>query len=300
MNVESFQSQILAFIEQANLASKWNRTAAYWDTTATAISPGGNSALAATKIATFLCPSNGLGNDQIGGSSAGAAIVLAGATAGSVAAEQFQYYGANDYMPVAYTDINPVNGARNKADPASGIKGSFKPGLLTYNQSTGMSSAVDGTSNTVIVFEDAGRDQQHVGAYDATTTKFFTTVGGRSRQVTVTASADLPSNKTVPNRWADGDNASGVSGAPQEETLIPRTQPIINNTKTPVGGSAATCLWTSNNCGPNDEPFSFHAGGGCYASFADGSVHWISESVSAQVMRQLSDPADGESPLKYE
>lgn len=55
-----------------------------------------------------------------------------------------------------------------------------------------------------------------------------------------------------------------------------------------------------NNCGSNDEPFSLHAGNGCFAGFADGSVHWLNEKLDVQVLRQLSDPADGDAPLAYE
>ena len=104
---------------------------------------------------------------------------------------------------------------------------------------------------------------------------------------------------TVPNRWADGDNASGVSGPPNQESVVPRTQPIINNNKLPLGGGQA-CPWMQNNCGSNDEPFSLHSGGGCFAGFADGSVHWLSEKLDVHVVRQLSDPTDGEKMLRYE
>ena len=54
-----------------------------------------------------------------------------------------------------------------------------------------------------------------------------------------------------------------------------------------------------NNCGPNDEPFSLHAGNGCFAGFADGAVRWLSAKSDAQVLRQLADPNDGEQPLPY-
>jgi hypothetical protein len=102
---------------------------------------------------------------------------------------------------------------------------------------------------------------------------------------------------TCPNRWADPDNASGVSGAPLDENTVPRTQPLINNSKTPIGGSAATCLWSTNNCGPNDEGFSLHSGGGCFGGMADGSVRWLDETIDVQIIRQYVDPADGEAPL---
>ena len=60
------------------------------------------------------------------------------------------------------------------------------------------------------------------------------------------------------------------------------------------------CPWNKNNCGSNDEPFSMHAGGGCFSGFGDGSVHWLSEKLDVQVLRQLADPADGETPMAYQ
>ena len=69
---------------------------------------------------------------------------------------------------------------------------------------------------------------------------------------------------------------------------------------TPVGNNPSSgCDWSVNNCGPNDEPFSLHAGNGCFAGFADGAVKWLSAKSDVQVLRQLSDPNDGEQPLPY-
>ena len=104
---------------------------------------------------------------------------------------------------------------------------------------------------------------------------------------------------TCPNRWADPDNASGVSGPPSEESSTSRSQTIINNDKFPIGGPAS-CPWSTNNCGPNDEPFSTHVDGGAMAGFADGSVHWLNENLDLHVLRQLSDPSDGEQAKDYE
>ena len=299
MNLESFFVQVLPFVEQLGLASRWNSKLPYWDTTAVTGATGGNSQLAATKISTFICPSNSISKDEYGGSSAGGAL-------NTTTAAQFAYYGRTDYMPVAYTDLNPANGFRNASVVSAGTKNGYKEGLLTYDQSSSQSSAVDGTSNTAIFFEDAGRDRQAVGSYDvdSTLTNFVQRTPQKLNNITVTVSSDMPSNKTVPNRWADGDSAGGVSGAADDEgtsgsAVGYRTKPIINNTKAPIGGSGS-CTWDTNNCGPNDEPFSTHAGNGCFAGFADGSVHWLSEKLDVQVIRQLADANDGDPVLSFE
>jgi len=333
MSTESFQVQILAFIEQTGLAAQWNPKLNYWDTTA---NPAGsnNQLLAATKIQTFLCPSNTLSKDAFGGQSQ--AAIDAG--------KSFKFYGTTDYMPVAYTDLDPANGGkRTKASGAN--KNSYREGLLTWDQSA--KDALDGTSGTIIFFEDSGRSSMNVGkrSSDPATTEWYY-INGSGQLVNASSvnatniketavngigitalTVELASTKgaasnTVPNRWADPDNASGVSGSPIDEATSDGTRQIINNNakilpgaksvfggsvnasaNTPTYGTAGTvsagCSWVVNNCGPNDEPFSLHAGNGCFAGFADGAVKWLSAKADVQVLRQLSDPNDGESPLPF-
>ena len=58
------------------------------------------------------------------------------------------------------------------------------------------------------------------------------------------------------------------------------------------GGTAATCLWTANNCGPNDEIYSFH-NGGANCLFGDGSVKFIREDIDPVQLRYLLTPTEG-------
>jgi len=297
LNLNSFFTQILSYCENQNVANQMNLKAPYWS--------AANQLAAASNIGTFLCPSNGITKDEFGGTNS--AAVAANAA--------FKYYGQTHYMPVAYTDISPVDGTRQAWSGSN--RGAYKQGLLSYDQSTKVASALDGTSKTVIFFEDAGRNSVNGGKRAVTlggNTVWVRTSGGQSAVVVSGdanwvdgAGPDCPAGDpsgsltvaTCPNRWADPDNASGVSGAPWDQANIPRQSTIINNTKKPIGGSTAQCTWNMNNCGPNDEPFSTHAGGGCFAGLADGSVTWLDETLDAQVLRQLSDPADGEAPLAY-
>jgi len=276
LNVNSFHVQVLPYIEEGSIASKWNYKQPYWSTN--------NLPLATAQIKGFTCPSNGISQDSFGGTA-------------SIGGN----FGRNDYMPTAYTDIDPNNGQRNK--PSGTNPGAFKVGLLTYDQTGKVSSCTDGTTKTVILWEDAGRESQHVGKRDAAVTSSTVWVRVKGNTVQKIASGDtdfpsanatdMPSSKTVPNRWCDPDNASGLSGPPQDETASVRTQPILNNTKNPIGGTSTTCLWPTNNCGPNDEPFSTHAGGLVGAGMADGSVKFISDTIDVQIARMLSDPRDG-------
>jgi prepilin-type N-terminal cleavage/methylation domain-containing protein len=293
LNVNSFFVQILGYVEEATLATQWNMAQPYWSST--------NLPLAATKVQAFICPSNSITQDSFTGTNSGAT--------GS-----FTYFGRTDYMPCAYTDISPVDGTRSKNN-------AYKGGGLSVDQSTGTNTVIDGTSKTVIFFEDAGRNGYHAG-------KRLTTLGGStnwlrsgSGKAVVVASGDsnwatcadctqidsvggtgyttdpytyTSGAGTHPGRWADPDNASGLSGAASQEGTGNGKQ-IINNTSFPVGGGT-TCNWFYNNCGPNDEPFSMHQGGGVYAGFADGSVKWLSQTLDTQTCRQLADPSDGGNP----
>lgn len=90
--------------------------------------------------------------------------------------------------------------------------------------------------------------------------------------------------------WADPDSAAnGVSGA-SNSTGNRKLQ--INNSKSPLGGPPE-CRWTVNNCGPNDEMYSFHVGG-AHAVLGDGSVRFLSESIDSLVIKRLVGSQDGQ------
>jgi prepilin-type processing-associated H-X9-DG protein len=84
-------------------------------------------------------------------------------------------------------------------------------------------------------------------------------------------------------RWAEPDQAYGVSGAP-------------NNKFRPMNETAAwaqTGVTAGNNAGANDELFSFHPGG-VNCVFGDGSVRFIKDTISVVTLRGLVTPKGGE------
>lgn len=263
----SFNVAILPLIDQMNVANAWNYNQGY------TVAP--NAALSQTNIPGFLCPSNGTtGADQLG-------------------------YGLTDYMPVAYVDFD-ANGNRG------GVSGSYTAnvpgvdfaGMLGFCKR--VSDTTDGLSNTIAIIEDAGRPANNGGSYNLAGT--FTTTAGVTLSVTLNGPqsydpAQLASTKNatpyatggsfgVPGRWADPDNGSGISGPPN---MIGQ---FINQNRIPAGTGPASCLWAINNCGPNDEPFSLHAGG-VHALLGDGSVRFLSDATNFNTLRMLGNPKDG-------
>ena len=183
-------------------------------------------------------------------------------------------YGQADYMPIAYTNLVPVGATGYTTISHNDF---FSDGMLAGQACRKFRDATDGTSNTICVFEDSGKPANINGKYDLV-----------APGITLIDTCDgvAPNHGRCPNRWADGDTGNGVSGPPAGDSAI------INNNSNPRGGPAA-CPWATNNCGPNDEPFSFHTGG-CHALLGDGSVRFLSENLDRDVVRRLSDPSDGE------
>jgi prepilin-type N-terminal cleavage/methylation domain-containing protein len=251
----SMHTAILPYIDQAPLYQKWNMSYHYSNS-----ANSQNSTLAKTAIAAYKCPSN------------------------SVTEPDGKGYEYTDYMPVAYCDLDPTTGLRNKSTTTS--SGADKAGALGFCRKIAQVS--DGLSNTILVIEDGNRPTQTGGKYDQSTIILGYQPGLDSTQMF--AGEAVPGvwggNSGGPNRWADGDNGSGVSGPPAG------TFRVINNNNSPHGGPAE-CLWNTNNCGPNDEPFSAHTGG-VHTLLGDGSVRFLSENLDTHTCRRLLVRNDGE------
>jgi prepilin-type N-terminal cleavage/methylation domain-containing protein/prepilin-type processing-associated H-X9-DG protein len=260
----STQTYLLPYIEQGNIYQSINLFALYNDLNNQPKDSNGKTAFQ-NVVPTFLCPSApGKPADPWG-------------------------YGYIHYSPTCYTDICPPNfpGAPN---PAGGYR--FKPsrarGVLDSVKVT-ITSITDGTSNSIMLAEDVGRTEIYQTSYAEP------------------YGTDPTSGNTLRCfwRWAEQDNAFGVSGDPLAWAA---NQPgkAINNNPTPMGGPRQTpndCPWatghaggSANNCGPNDEIFSFHAGGGANVVFADGHVTFLRDTITAVTVRYLVTRDEGAIP----
>lgn len=268
-DLHSTFTYILPFIEQQSVFQQMNLDYTYRDTRWP-----GNQVAAKTEIPTYQCPSN--------------PFLMYEDPAG---------FGRLDYYCPVYTDISPVDGRRQSSTRMDGA---------LAVPSAAVSAIIDGTSNTIAVIEDAGRCAPGSGAPYPAYSKYLdptVSLGG-----TIDAADQAVTDNGNPNtgsgpyravwRWADQDaGGSGVSGPPN------LSGNYINNNSSPIGGPTATtcpanntagagCPWTCNNCGLNDEPFSFHPGG-CNAVLCDGSVRFLTETVDYQVLRYLITRAEG-------
>lgn len=189
--------------------------------------------------------------------------------------------GPVDYMVPVMSDVDDSTLVRNSSQPRS----TMAFGMLGLNQ--GANSCTDGMSNTIMVIEDAGRAYTSVARFGS----------GSSRPSPLTAPGHsavgdgVASNARRVYAWADPDAFGNGFSGPSKQTGGAGVAKI-NNNATPTGGPS-TCLWSVNNCGPNDEPFSFH-GGGVNATMGDGSVRFIKDTINARTLKYAIGATDGQ------
>lgn len=264
--VHSLYTQLLTYLEEDYTAESMNLDFAYND----AAWPQ-NQTAAKTVIPPYLCPSNAIRIDDP------------------------DRYGLTDYLPVIYTDIDPVTGVHN---PATRMEGGF--GLC------GIPTAkiIDGMSRTIAVLEDSGRAFETsfpnmISPYsDPVFSGGSASIWNGTSQVTYAqwcaakgiVSGGLPPGDTLPpsahrvmNRWADPACSGGISG--QANSVPGNLIEPINGNALPAGGPL-TCKWSQTNCGPNEEPWSWHDKGSNALMF-DGAVRFISNRIDTRVLRKL-------------
>ena len=215
-------TEILPYLEQNAFASQYDYRSLYNETPA-------NIAITRNVVPTYLCPSTP------------DAARPSRDTAG---------FGAIDYGATLHTNINP-----NTGNPDS--TNFLAPGALDWKWSK-IAQIMDGTSNTIAIGEDAGRNDGMKSLYD---------------------DPIETGTKRKHWRWSEPDNAFGVSFKP-------------NFHKTPWGGPP-TCRWTEMNCGTNDELFSFHSGG-VNVLYVDGHVQFLPDPVDFRVLRGIVTREGGE------
>ncbi|MFM7149457.1 MAG: DUF1559 domain-containing protein [Gemmataceae bacterium] len=222
----SWTHTALFYVEQDNVARLYDLTKK-WNDNST--SPVSNLSLAQTKFKLFLCPS-------------------------SPEARRSPLptpLGPSDYMV--------FHAVRRRFFLANGLPdpGRDLPGAMENGFDVPILQILDGTSNTILIMEDAGQPNNFILSRDTGTT--------------------LPEGLG----WADPDGSSGSLDGTNPTTGA------INGSASFAGG---TCIMNCNNF---SEPYSFHTGG-INAVFADGSVKFLRSNINAATFGALVSRDNGE------
>lgn len=223
---------VLDFVEQGNLANIYDKNVR-WNT-------GTNATTGQTVLPLFICPSSAAGDSRRPANSPGTDI-------------HGISMGPSDYIV--------MHRLRNRFYTANGLVNPLgtadHDGVLVQNRKTKIGEIVDGTTNTILIMEDAGRPNWFVLKKDRGTV--------------------LPRPEGF--GWSDPDGGAGSMDGSDSVTGN------ING-----GSGTGRCIM---NCNNDSEPYSFHAAG-MNIGMADGSVRFITESVSAATFAALLTPRGGE------
>jgi prepilin-type N-terminal cleavage/methylation domain-containing protein/prepilin-type processing-associated H-X9-DG protein len=221
----SWTTVVLDYVEQGNLARLYNKNI-LWNT-------GTNVVTGQTRIPIFICPSAPQTRLPVPAGFTGTA--LDGTTQGPL-----------DYL-VMHRLRHRFYTANGLINPGGTID---HDGALSVSTETPVVGITDGTSNTFLVMEDAGRPNWYVL--------------GRA-QGTI-----LPRPEGF--GWTDPDGGAGSMDGTDAATGA-------------INGSSGTgrCIM---NCNNDSEPYSMHTGG-MNAAMADGSVRFVSQNINAATFAAL-------------
>jgi prepilin-type N-terminal cleavage/methylation domain-containing protein/prepilin-type processing-associated H-X9-DG protein len=232
-NRMSWAVVVLDYVEQGNLARLYDKTVR-WNT-------GTNAVTGRQNIPIFICPS--------------APGVPRRPAAGTGTAIDGNSMGALDYL-VMHRLRHRFYTANGLVNPAGT---SDHDGALSQNVETPIVAISDGSSNTILILEDAARPNWFVLGRDQ--------------------GSLLPRPEGF--GWTDPDGAAGSMDGTDSLTGA------ING-----GSGTGRCIM---NCNNDSEPYSFHTGG-MNVGLADGSVRFLQQNISAATFAALLTAKAGDLP----
>jgi prepilin-type N-terminal cleavage/methylation domain-containing protein/prepilin-type processing-associated H-X9-DG protein len=269
-------TMILPYIEQDSVYRQFNLRLRHNE--GTNLTAAANAGAGGAVISTFICPSYAYretDRDSQGFAPSDYAVlpyvevsaansVITGIPPGryptAISSSPYPVDMYQEYSPSA-GDVSPAKCFQLKPSSIIGNSIDLFAGAATIE------GIKDGSSNCILVYEDAGRSEKmdgNPGSSGQPPNSYLDPIDGRGRRHW---------------RWAEPDNSSGCSK-------------IMNNNNTPFGGPPS-CPWTYHDCGPNNEWFSFH-GGGANAVFADGHVVFVRDNIPLFLVYALGTRENGE------
>lgn len=291
----SVLTDLLPYVEQANIYSRYNKTI-NWN-------QGTNIPLSQTKIDGFNCPSDpqaGVLDTAPPGSTAAYIPGIAATTAYSpvygIAPGVFTQLLGLSGPPDLYRD--PASVAAGESPAYSYTRGMF-PKNATINPSTGLQSnrgaqfrdVTDGLSNTLAIAESAGRPFVYVKGRKL----------GGGNALTDTDPASTNTDRLNSGGWARPASDIIIYGETTAATGVLGGTVAINATNGhnlrgltyTSAGVSAQIVGTPIGIHGTGAPYSFHTGGAQF-TLGDGSVRFISENINFSVFVALVTPAGGE------
>lgn len=245
--VHSWAVSLLPHMEQENLFRLYDMRFPWISTPQVVPGTPDNQAVGQTVIKTFICPSTPRGDTQfnIGTFTFGAFSIPTRsapadyATLSSINPGSITFFG----YPSTVTQQQTWSAMR----PSISGAGSAALGFPNMKPFT-MTAITDGTSNTILLAEDAGRPDRWIA--------------GRLVQT----------NGKPDGGWIDHESDYGLDGI------------TVNMNSNPISASSpGNCVI---NCDNNNETYAFHPGGAMHV-FTDGSVRFIRENIAPQTYAAL-------------
>jgi prepilin-type N-terminal cleavage/methylation domain-containing protein/prepilin-type processing-associated H-X9-DG protein len=165
-----------------------------------------------------------------------------------------------DYSAITHVDLRLYH---------AGYVDTYGPGMMPKNSNPRFADVTDGLSNTIMVTESAGKPQLY-----------------RGRQ----AVGDPPTPHVNGGAWARPGSEISLIGSSADGTIFPGPYGI-----NATNGEDAGSLYPNPYYGVDGTGaiYSFHTAG-VNAAFGDGSVRFLRETISINVLAQLATRAGGE------
>ena len=276
-SVEVLSGIMLPYFEEQNVFDQYDFKSNWDKPVAVAPKSIPNFKLVGTRLSVFECPSVPE-DDRLDGD-------LQYWSQGFIDWKSSQCAAPTDYAPITQVETrlvqftNPSGEYVVDQDPSPTQK-LDRTGMLLRNTVATLRHVTDGTSNTILLAETAGRP-------------YVYRKGGKV--------GDLTSNRVNGGGWCRPASEFGLYGSSEDGTTFPGTCAIncTNGEDYLKGGTndmsivPLTMNGTAYGTNGTSETFAFHPGG-ANVLFGDGSVHFLEENVELRLYARLVTRKGGE------